>query len=110
MPHDRTRVPCPLVGVQVREGSRLAQEGLREPLVLVLDSGKRDTLPGDGLLCQGQELPFCGASTGSELRRYRWPAIGVDASEKGEKAPDAVARLQVFREHIRRVVVSTDFD
>ena len=110
MPHDRTRVPCRLVGVQVWEGSRLAQEGLREPHVLVLDSWKRDALPGDGLLCQGQELPFGGASTSSELRRNCWPAIRVDTPEEGEKALDAVTRLQMFGEHIRRVVVSTDFD
>ena len=108
MPHNCARVPHPLVGVQVREYARLAQERLRQPLLFVFHCRESDSLPRDRPPCEGQELALRGAGASSELRRQCRPAANVDAPEECEQTVDAVARLEVLREQVGGIVLAAD--
>ena len=93
VPHGSTRIPCLLVGMQMREHPGLAHERLGEPFVLMLNRRKGDTFPSNSPLCEGQELALGGAAAGSELRCQCWSAIGVDAPEEGKQVVDTISRL-----------------
>ena len=97
-----------MVRVEVMQETWLAVQSLWQLVAIAYHTREDLPFPHHGSSCQSEHLAFGGSSSCSELWGSSRSSSSVAASELPQEGMDPILRGQMFREEIRRILLTAD--